>query len=106
MATHTSVSDQRSILARWRARDSCADRSPISGHRKTYSEAKCAVANGDFKGDAQPAIFTSTGGSLRALGAFMSWTPTWKPRSSFFLSIVVFFATPRAQTWNLIDAQI
>jgi len=36
----------------------------------------------------------------------LSWAPTWKPRSSFFLSIVVFFITPRAQTWNLIDAQI
>jgi hypothetical protein len=37
MATLTSVSDKRSILARWRARDSCADRSPISGHRSIFS---------------------------------------------------------------------
>lgn len=28
---------KRSILARWAARDSCADRSPITGHRNTFS---------------------------------------------------------------------
>jgi hypothetical protein len=37
MATLTSLSVKRSILARWRARDSCADRLPISGHRNTFS---------------------------------------------------------------------
>ena len=38
MATLTSVSDQALDFGPLEARDSCADRSPISGHRNTFPE--------------------------------------------------------------------
>ena len=75
--------------------------SPVACQERSPRE--CALANGDFRGDAQPAIFTSTSGSRRAfrdtnLGTEELLLPFG--RRLFHQPIT------RARTWNLADARV
>ena len=68
-------------------------------------EAKCAVANGDFRTDAQPAIFTSTSGA-RALGAFLDTNLEAEELLLPFSRRRFRHPITRARTWNRVDARV